>query len=326
MHLTVIPEKFLFCRIVHIPKLMSTALKGSTLGGINDLLRRLEEIEVHCLGQAEGKLITLDEKDKFLTLKASMNRDLAEMKGKIYERRDIMKKEGTTHEVINLTSQIRVLELKLKEDLIQLKDIYRKQCDGSVFIFTGGSKPGPEELSQRYEAMDKIAYQMEEARKAFRTGQEMDGDYNADKLRNQLVPNSTGGGSGSDVPIGSAILTKQFREGELDDEEKDAMNRWTEREQKLDRELQDVSIAVDRLKPLAQEIHATGQKQERMIDMINNRADKAAANLRGINLRLRKFIDTNRRSTFIFRIVLILILLGLGAYVYVKARGVDRKG
>jgi hypothetical protein len=316
-------EKILSCRIVHIPKLMTTsALKGSTLGGMNDLLRRLEEIEVHCLGKAEGKLESLDEKDKFLTLKASMNRDLAEMKGKIYERRDIMKKEGTTHDVIQLTSQIRVLELKLKEDLIQLKDIYRKQCDGTVFIFTGGSKPGPEELSQRYEAMDKVAFQMEEARKAFRTGQDMNTDYNAEKLRNHLVPNS-GSPSGS---AGSAILTKQFREGELDDEEKDAMNRWTEREQRLDRELEDVSIAVDRLKPLAQEIHATGQKQERMIDMINERADKAAANLRGLNLRLKKFIDTNRRSTFIFRIVLILILLGLGAYIYVKARGVDRKG
>jgi len=82
-----------------------------------------------------------------------------------------------------------------------------------------------------------------------------------------------------------------------------------------------VSIAVDRLRPLAEEIHATGQKQERMIEMINERADKATANLRGLNLRLRKFIDTNRRSTFIFRIVLILILLGLGVYIYMQVSG-----
>ncbi len=59
----------------------------SGLGGMTDLLRRLEDMEVHCLGKAEGKSETLDSKDKFLSLKANMNRDLAEMKGKIYERR-----------------------------------------------------------------------------------------------------------------------------------------------------------------------------------------------------------------------------------------------
>lgn len=54
---------------------------------MTDLLRRLEDIETHCLGTAEGKAETLDSKDKFLSLKAGMNRDLAEMKGKINERR-----------------------------------------------------------------------------------------------------------------------------------------------------------------------------------------------------------------------------------------------
>lgn len=54
---------------------------------MTDLLRRLDEMETHCLGKAEGKLESLDSKDKFLSLKAGMNRDLAEMKGKIYERR-----------------------------------------------------------------------------------------------------------------------------------------------------------------------------------------------------------------------------------------------
>ena len=67
---------------------MSAAVaRGSTLGGMTDLLRRLEGIEVQCLGTSEGKTETLDSKDKFLSLKASMNRDLGDMKGKIYERR-----------------------------------------------------------------------------------------------------------------------------------------------------------------------------------------------------------------------------------------------
>ena len=65
----------------------NASARGSTLGGIGDLIRRLDDIEVKCLGKSEGKEETLDSKDKFLSLKASMNRDLAEMKGKIYERR-----------------------------------------------------------------------------------------------------------------------------------------------------------------------------------------------------------------------------------------------
>jgi hypothetical protein len=235
-----------------------------------------------------------------------------------------MKQNGTSHEVIQLTSQIRVLELKMKEDLIQLKEIYRKQCDGSVFVFTGNnSRPSPEELSARYEAMDKIAFQMEEARKAFRTGQEVEADYDQARVRQQLLndPATASGSRRSSIPgEGSSILQKELRTGEMDDEEKEAMNRWSERERKLDEELLHVSVAVDRLKPLAQEMNAAGQKQEKMISAITSRVDKATANLRGINLRLRKFIDTNRKSTFIFRIVLILVLLGLGVYIFMKAK------
>ena len=59
----------------------------SGLGGMTDLIRRLEDIEIHCLGKTEGKSESLDSKDKFLSLKANMNRDLTEMKGKINERR-----------------------------------------------------------------------------------------------------------------------------------------------------------------------------------------------------------------------------------------------
>lgn len=298
----------------------AVASRGSTLGGMHDLLRRLEDMEVQCLGKTEGKAETLDSKDKFLSLKAQMNRDLSEMQGKIYERRDIIKQTGTSHEVIQLTSQIRVLELKLKEDLIQLKDIYRKQCDGSAFIFTGSNKPTPEEMNARYEAMDKIAFQMEEARKAFRTGQDMDANYDQEKIRKQLISESVEAGGAGRGLNDSAILQKELRTGEMDDEEKDAMNRWSEREKRLDEELAHVSVAVDRLRPLAEEITAAGQKQEKMISAINQRVDRATSNLRTLNMRLRKFVDTNRRSTFMFRIVLILVLLGLGAYIYVKAK------
>lgn len=236
---------------------------------------------------------------------------------------DMVKMHGTSHEVIQLTSEVRVLELKLKEDLIQLKEIYRKQCDGSAFVFIGtGARVSQEELSSRYEAMDKIAFQMEEARKAFRTGQEMEVDYDQEKLRKQLISDSVAGGPSARVgnPGEGGIFQKEYRTGELDDDEKEAMSKWSERERKLDEELAHVSVAVDRLKPLAEEMHQTGQKQEKMVTMINSRVEKATSNLRVINLRLKKFVDTNNKSTFMFRIVLIIVLLGLGAFIYVKAK------
>jgi len=74
------------------------ATQRSGLGGMTDLLRRLEDIEVHCLGQKEGKAESLDSKDKFLALKANMSRDLADMKGKINERRVCIRDRSTrTH-------------------------------------------------------------------------------------------------------------------------------------------------------------------------------------------------------------------------------------
>lgn len=195
-------------------------------------------------------------------------------------------------------------------------------------MFTGGAKPTPEDLSARYEAMDKLAFQMEEARKAFRTGQDMDASYDQEKLRKQLLndPVATNGSRRPSVSgEGASIYQRQFREGEMDDEEKDAMNRWSEREKRLDEELAHVSVAVDRLRPLAEEITAAGQKQTQLISMMDQRVDKTNATLRTLNVRLRKFIDTNKKSTFMFRIALLLVLLGLGAYIYVKYKGVDRK-
>jgi hypothetical protein len=310
--------------ITIIPMTATMQFDSSSLSGMNDLLRRLDDIEVKCLGKSTERDAPADTKDKFLSMKSSMTRELADMKGKIMERREIMNACGTNHEVIQLTSQIRVLELKLKEDLIQLKDMYRKQCDGSLYAYWDGkcAKLNATEMAKRYESMDKLASQMEEARKAFRTGQSLNadsGDAEANNLRSQLIsdPSSSGGGS---------MMRRSFRDGELDEEEKDAMNKWSEREQKLDEELIQVSVAVDRLKPLAEEIQATGRKQEKLISMINARVDKATGNLRSLNVRMKKFIDTNNKSTFVFRLVLIIVLLGLAAYIYLKYSGVSRVG
>lgn len=63
-----------------------SASNASALGGIHDLFRRLDDIEVKCLGKSEGKEDSLDSKDKFLALKATMNHDLSDMKALIYER------------------------------------------------------------------------------------------------------------------------------------------------------------------------------------------------------------------------------------------------
>ena len=65
----------------------SPGSKASALSGINDLMRRLDDIEAQCLGKTNKEKDSLDSKDKFLSLKASMNGDLAELKARIYERR-----------------------------------------------------------------------------------------------------------------------------------------------------------------------------------------------------------------------------------------------
>lgn len=286
------------------------------LGGLSELMNRLGQIEESCLGTRQGADDGggPDKSDKFLQLKYFITQDLTEYKMKIHDRFQLQKTAGASVEVISLSAQIRHLDGELTKNLEKLKEVYRKQCDGSFFIFSR-SNTDQKELSERYAQLSNIAAQVEEARKAWRTNQDADtGESPTNNARSKVL------GSKAKSSIEEKPKQKVLRQGELDEHEKEALDRWKEADQKLDVEIDEVGHVVDRLRPIADEIGLQSQKQEKMLAMIKTRAERASQGIRQVSIRLRQIVDTERKSTFACRVVLVLVLLGLGIWIYERSK------
>ena len=284
------------------------------------MIKRLGAIEENCLGSRHTMEDAPDKMDKFLGMKFMITNDLTEMKLKIHDRFMLQKQNGASVEVIALTAQIRHLDSEIDKNFLKLKEIYRKQCDGSFFVFSKSSTD-QKELSARYAQLDMLAHQIEEARKAFKTNN--DSDVKEEELKNNpraslfgRSSSKAGLGKGKDAAGGS----KQFRQGEMDEFEQDAVNRWEDAERELDKGVDEVGNVVDRLRPIADEIGLQAQKQEKMMNMIKERADKASTGIRQVSVRIRQIMDTERKSTFVCRLVMMLILLALGVWIWERAK------
>ena len=291
------------------------------LSGMSEMLKRLGQIEETCLGARTDGGSAPDKMDKFLQTKYFITNDLTDMKMKIHERFLQQKANGASVEVITLTSQIRHLDAEITKNFDKLKEVYRKQCDGSFFVFSRASSD-QKELSARYAQLDQLAHQIEEARKAFRTNndsEDVEGPARSKLLAGKTSPSALKRGSKSSVGD-VATGPKQFREGEMDEFETDAVSRWQDAEREMDKGVQEVGNVVDRLRPIADEIGLQAQKQDKMMSLIKERAEKTSTGIRQVSIRIRQIMDTERKSTFVCRVLLVLVLIGLGVWIYERAK------
>jgi hypothetical protein len=299
------------------------------LGGIHDLQRRLAQMEESCLGAVNESNDSPEKMDKFLQLKFSITNDLTDMRGKIADRIALQKEHGQSVEVITLTAQIRSLEAEIQKNFDKMKEVYRRQCDGGIFVFSRNTS-NAKELSARYQQLDNLAYQIEEARRVFSTGTlpqaAVAGVLAAEaesagtgglSLRERLFGKSkTEEGTGE----GRAKGARQYRTDALDEHEQEALGRWQAAEQEMDRDLEQVGQVVERLGEVAGEISMQAQKQGKMMEMLKERTDRASTGLKQVSIRLRQIMDTERKSTFVCRILLLLILLALGVWIWERSK------
>ena len=300
---------------------------SSMLGGIHDLQRRLAQIEESCLGAVNASEDSPEKMDKFLQLKVSITNDLTDMRGKIADRIALQREHGQSVEVITLTAQIRSLEAEITKNFDKLKEVYRRQCDGGIFVFSRNTS-NAKELSARYQQLDNLAFQIEEAKKVFLTGAlptavsasapggpESPGSGGL-SLRDRLFGKTEGDLQSDNEKKGP----RQYRSDGLDEHEEEALSRWQAADQEMDRDLEQVGQVVERLGEVAGEISMQAQKQAKMMDMLKERTDRASTGLRQVSIRVRQIMDTERKSTFACRIILLLILLALGVWIWERAK------
>ncbi|KAM1441680.1 hypothetical protein ACFX14_009615 [Malus domestica] len=86
---------------------------------------------------------------------------------------------------------------------------------------------------------------------------------------------------------------------------------------KNDQGLDVISDGLDTLKNMAQDMNEEFDRQVPLMDEIDSKVDKASADLKNTNVRLKDTVNQLRSSrNFCIDIVLLCIILGIAAYLY----------
>eukprot|EP00250_Pteridium_aquilinum_P011977 c2042_g1_i1 orf=72-881(+) len=89
------------------------------------------------------------------------------------------------------------------------------------------------------------------------------------------------------------------------------------RKRKQDQGLDTISEGLATLKSLAQDINEEMDRQDPLMDEIDTKVDKATADLRNTNVRLKDTVMKMRSSrNFCIDIILLCVILGIAAYLY----------
>ncbi|KAL9374078.1 hypothetical protein Peur_033698 [Populus x canadensis] len=89
------------------------------------------------------------------------------------------------------------------------------------------------------------------------------------------------------------------------------------RKMKQDQGLDMISDGLDTLKNMAHDMNEEIDRQVPLMDEIDTKVDKAAADLKNTNVRLKDTVNQLRSSrNFCIDIVLLIIILGIAAYLY----------
>lgn len=279
-------------------------MPSSQLVGMSQHIKRLEEIAEKC---GEKKKKQEETKDGFVKTKANMYRMLEVLRENIRNRQAIQKAHGNCVEAIEKGVRIREQLAALDSMLPKLQEIHKKQAN-KTRTFTR------EEIGARYQDIRMLKRHIDEARSVFLgNGDEESGLAplpDVDGL--EKGPRATLFGNASGLRDAARVDTQR----DLNDEEAGAMARFKNRDDQFDAMLDEISLTIDRLNPLAQQIGQTAQRQQLLAEDITESADKAEDDLRQMNVRLHQVMEYEKGTTFFCRMILICTLLGMGGFVF----------
>jgi hypothetical protein len=296
------------------------------LPNIRTIQSRLHAIEEACLGSTGGENSDPLQLDRFLQLKSAIEMSLSEMRDLAIERSQLLTTAGPTADSIQIQARLRSLEVEVSKDLQQLREIYRKQSAGSIFVFSKNTS-NQKELNLRYAQLDSLYARFDEVKRIMEGGKvdEFTGAVSAAPASG--VPEAEETSTLWSLLFGGSPKSKsdkpnkrEYRTDELDEHEKQAITNWKDAEKQIDSQVDQIGEVVDRIGEVANEITMTGKKQQKMLDLIQKRTDKTATNLRQVTRRLRQVLDTDRKSTFAFRIILLLVFMGLSVWIWQRIK------
>ncbi|TKW26000.1 hypothetical protein SEVIR_3G157600v4 [Setaria viridis] len=261
-----------------------------------DILTRVDAIcqkyDKYDVDKLNGTNVAGD--DPFARLYASVDADI----NQCVEKAETAKQEKNRAAVVALNAEIRRTKAKLlEEDLPKLQRLAVKKVKGLT----------KEEIATRSDLVAALPDRIQSI---------PDGSSTATKK------NGTWGASGSRT--GGAIKFDSTADGNFDDdyfkgtEESNQFRREYEmRRMKQDEGLDVIGEGLETLKNMASDMNEELDRQVPLMDEMDDKVDRANADLKNTNVRLKETVLQLRSSrNFCIDIILLCVILGIAAYLY----------
>ncbi|KAM1050807.1 hypothetical protein ACFX2I_032381 [Malus domestica] len=228
--------------------------------------------------------------DAFARLYGSVESDIEAL----LQKAEIASKEKNRASAVALNAEIRRTKARLLEEVPKLQRLAVKKVKGLS--------------SQDFAARNDLVLALPDRIQDIPDG-------------TPAAPKQTGGGWAASA---SRTEIKFDSEGRFDneffqqsEESSNFRQEYEMRKMKQDQGLDMISDGLDTLKNMAQDMNEEFDRQVPLMDEIDSKVDKASADLKNTNVRLKDTVNQLRSSrNFCIDIVLLCIILGIAAYLY----------
>lgn len=211
------------------------------------------------------------------------------------EKAELAKQEKSRAAAVALNAEIRRTKAKLMEEVPKLQRLAMKKVKGLT----------KEELATRGDLVLALPERILSIPDGTAAPAKMSGGWGASANRTEIRFDSTSDGRFDDEYFQQSNESNQFRQ------------EYEMRKMKQDQGLDVIAEGLDTLKNMAHDMNEEIDRQVPLMDEIDSKVDRANADLKNTNVRLKDTVNQLRSSrNFCIDIILLCVILGIAAYLY----------